>query len=258
MKKVPLEVRDQVHDLIDSTISQLSLNCALFRFHNDVLQVATIDFVHAALTVIPGGFIYKSESIKDAAARLVLEQTGFKNLLIKEVGVFGEAQRSFREEFQALRNAGLTDASIDHISQRFVTIAFYSIIDDREIYTEGTDPFFTPLQWLSVNELEKLHLDHTAIVESAQKKIAQDILAEPILKSFLPNQFTIPNVHRLYELILNRCIDRGNFRQRILKSNILKKVGREEKIQSGRPADVYEFDEKIYLESLCTTQKLGF
>jgi len=56
----------------------------------------------------------------------------------------------------------------------------------------------------------------------------------------LPPHFTLPDLLALVESILNRKIDRPNFRRKILSTGILEKVGVD---NSGkrRPADMYKF-----------------
>ncbi|HVN30065.1 MAG TPA: hypothetical protein VMT64_16320, partial [Candidatus Binataceae bacterium] len=58
--------------------------------------------------------------------------------------------------------------------------------------------------------------------------------------SLLPEEFTFAELEELYTVILNRPIDRRNFRRRIMAMGILKK-GRGTRRGAHRPASLYSF-----------------
>jgi ADP-ribose pyrophosphatase YjhB (NUDIX family) len=242
---------------LKNSLPQLSTNVALFRYANGQLEVATVDFVFAPFSVIPGGFVYEDENVSDAAKRVIIAQTSVTDILIREVGVFGNARRSFKENFLPFEKAGVSLDVMHKLEQRYVSIAYYGIFDDRKI--QGIQhPLFTEVSWLPLSDIDCLRLDHTEIVLAAMQKIRLDVLSQPILQGFMPTHFTIPQLLSLYMAIYERPIDRGNFRQRILKSGILQKVGQTAKQGSGRPADLYQFHPEYYPNSLNTGVKLGF
>lgn len=257
MSPLSPQLLESLESELKNTIPQLSVNVAIFRYTNGQIEVATVDFVFAPFTVIPGGFVYADECVSDAAKRIITHQISIKDVLIQEVGVFGSAQRSFKEDFIPFEKAGVPTRILDHLSQRYVSIAYYGILDDRQI--QGAyNPLFTDTRWMPVSEIANLRLDHTEIVIAALQKIRLDVLSQPILQGFLPKYFTIPQLLGLYQTIYDRPIDRGNFRQRILKSGILEKVGQTLKQSSGRPADMYRFHLEHYAASLSEAVKLGF
>ena len=108
------------------------------------------------------------------------------------------------------------------------------------------------------SEIDTLIMDHTQIVKKSKETLEKDINAFPVIKNLMPETFTIPQLLGLYEAICDRTIDRGNFRQRILKNGILEETGALEKQAAGRPATVYRFHEQRYMDSLSTAIKLGF
>ncbi|MBE15414.1 MAG: hypothetical protein ABNH00_11130 [Dokdonia sp.] len=257
MSKLTKDVVRHISEELANTLPQLSVNVVLFRYHHLEIQVATVDFVFASLTVIPGGFIHQNESVDQAAQRVLAQHSCYKNAILREIGVFGAAQRMFKDAFTDLRKLGVPQSNIDQLSKRHVSFAYYSIINDSRTETND-NPIFTQVQWKSLKSLAPLALDHSEIVAKGHQKMASDVLSQPVLQSFLPEEFTLANLQGLYQCIFQRKIDRGNFRQRILKSGILQKVGKRLKKGSGRPADLYRFDESKYFASLSTEIKLGF
>ena len=83
-----------------------------------------------------------------------------------------------------------------------------------------TNPFFKNVKWMDIEDTSELYLDHSLLVAEARKVLVRELLSQPLLLSFLPNEFTIPELQKLYEVILGRSVDRGNFRKRMLKSDI--------------------------------------
>lgn len=257
MSTITKEVLRQISAELANTLPQLSVNVVLFRYHQSEIQVATVDFIFASLTVIPGGFIHQDESVTQAAQRVLGKHSSCKNAILREIGVFGASQRMFKDAFTALKDYGVAQSSIDQLSQRHVTFAYYSIVNASGVDTK-LNPIFTKVKWKPLKSLAPLALDHSEIVARGHQKMASDVLSQPVLQSFLPEEFTLAYLQELYQCIFQRKIDRGNFRQRILKSGILQKVGKQLSKGSGRPADLYRFDDLKYLSSLSTEIKLGF
>lgn len=238
-------------------IPQLSINCVIFRFNGQELQVPIVQPVQDEIWVIPGGFVYQDEDIDEAAKRILYEQTQIDNPILSQFGTFGPADRNFASEMSAFKSSILPKEIIDWISQRFVTIGYYSILSRRPVDLK-TGPLFKNGRWVSVKDTDTLALDHSLLVYEARKVLESELLSRPLLLSFMPPTFTIPELQKLYEAILDRPVDRGNFRQRMLKSGILIKVGVSKEKTKSRPPIVYRLDEQRYLNSLTQNIKLGF
>jgi 8-oxo-dGTP diphosphatase len=70
--------------------------------------------------------------------------------------------------------------------------------------------------------------------------LLKELPHSPVASNLLPAKFTLPDLHALVEAILGRSIDRPNFRRKILKSDMLTKVGQDTS-NKRRPADLYRF-----------------
>jgi 8-oxo-dGTP diphosphatase len=57
----------------------------------------------------------------------------------------------------------------------------------------------------------------------------------------LPRQFTLTDLQTLYEAILERPLDKRNFRKKILSLGLLKSEGRTRAAGAHRPARLYSF-----------------
>ncbi|MEE9363616.1 MAG: NUDIX domain-containing protein [Cellulophaga sp.] len=239
------------------SISQLSINCVIFRFYKQVLQIPVVGVLNNDIWYIPGGFIGQDEGIDEAAKRILQEQTELENLPLYQFGTFGPVHREFGSEFSSIQGFNIPKDLLDWISKRFITIGYYSVIGPEEINL-NTNLFFKDVKWINVEDANILGLDHSLLVSEARKTLGAELLRKPLLLSFMPETFTIPELQKLYEAILGRSIDRGNFRQRILKSKSIIKIGATQEKTKRRPADLYKFDKEMYFKSLTQDVKFGF
>lgn len=242
---------------MEKFIPQLSINCVIFRFDGDRLQVPVVQPLNVDIWTVPGGFIYQNESIDVAAKRIIFEQTQLDNLLLSQFGTIGSADREFSKEFQSFITLGIPADLAEWISRRFVTIGYYSVVGKQQIELK-TGPLFKDAKWIPIEEREKLALDHSLLVSEALKTLRNELQSKPLLSSFMPKTFTIPELQKLYEAILGRPVDRGNFRQRMLKLNFLIKIGTTKEKTKSRPPIIYKLDKKEYVKSLNQDVKLGF
>jgi hypothetical protein len=68
--------------------------------------------------------------------------------------------------------------------------------------------------------------------------------------NLLPDKFTMPELQRLYETILDRQLDRRNFQRKMLGTGILKKLKETKKGVAHKAPFFYRFDLKKYHQAL--------
>lgn len=257
MTKFTVENIDSWRNIIRTSIPQLSINTVIFRFHKMKLQFAAVQLIHGNLWFIPGGYVYQDESVDEAARRNLNEQTQIHDLILYQFGSFGSSDRRMNVTTGGIEHLGMPEDIRDWISQRFVTLSYYSVIAD--IHNEiKVNPLYSSAKWLNIDDNDILAMDHSIIVTEARKALAKDLLSQPLLISFMPAEFTMPELQKLYEAILGRSVDRGNFRKRMLKSGFLKKTGQVKGNTRQRPPELYQINKEYYLSSLIEDVKLGF
>ena len=251
-------IKKYVQSLEQKAIPQLSVNCVIFSFHEKMLKVVVnkVTIEDTTMTLLPGGFVMQTEDLTVAVERIVRESTGLEKILFSQFAVFGDASRSFGGD-AAYKKLKTTENKklFDWISKRFISICYLALVDFNKIELKPTQ-FLEGAEWLSVSEGKILSLDHTEILRSAHAFLAKELPYAPIESNLLPSRFTLPELHALIEAILDRSIDRPNFRRKILKSNQIVKVGQN---SSGkrRPADLYTFKHGRKT-NLIDDYKLGF
>lgn len=68
----------------------------------------------------------------------------------------------------------------------------------------------------------------------------------PVWYHLLPSDFTIPEIQRLYEIILDKELGRANFYKKILNLEILESSGIKRKDTTYKPPVLYSFNQNYF------------
>ena len=169
---------------------------------------------------IPGGFILSGESLEDAAQRRLFEETNVQDIYLEQLRSFGAPERDPRS--------------------RVITVAYYALISDTRLKLRP-QANAQDIQWYSVDKLPELAFDHQDIVTFALNRLRQQLNDSNIAFQLLPDKFTLTELQRVYELILNTTLDKRNFRKKILSMGILIDVHETKMDGYHRPAQLYAF-----------------
>lgn len=206
----------------------LTVDIVVFALDEEDLQVMLIERDlepfegHWAL---PGGFVRVEETLEEAARRELEEETGLKDIYLEQLYTFGEIDRDPRE--------------------RVVTVAYYALVN-----LEGHDVHASTdarnAAWFSMNDLPELAFDHSMILDAAHERLRGKVRYQPIGFELLPDKFTLRQLQHLYEVILDRELDKRNFRKKVLAMEIVKETKEIEKDVAHRAAKLYRFDKRKY------------
>ena len=182
----------------------VTTDCVIFTYEDWKLKVLLVKRGGEPFKgewALPGGFLRSDETAREGALRELREETALEASAIGELGVFSAPDRDPRE--------------------RVITIAFYALVKPSEV--EGGDDA-DEAAWFSIDELPQLAFDHADIINAALERLRRDIHFEPIGFDLLDDEFTIPDLQRLYEIILGVKFDRRNFQRKIMASGILEEA----------------------------------
>src|SRR5262249_7307863 len=104
--------------------------------------------------------------------------------------------------------------------------------------------------WCDVGDLPELMMDHREIVEKALQTLQLHLKHHPVGYNLLPKKFTMPQLQRLYETILNKRLDRRNFQRKILSYKILKRLKEVQKGGAHKAPYLYSFELRSYQKAL--------
>jgi len=98
----------------------------------------------------------------------------------------------------------------------------------------------------TVDDAPPLAFDHDRILETAYARLQTKVRYQPIGFELLPPKFTLTQLQRMYEKVLDRPLDKRNFRKKILSMEILQGLDEVETDVAHRAAQLYRFDKKRY------------
>jgi 8-oxo-dGTP diphosphatase len=210
--------------------SVFSIDCLIFGFDAGELKILLIERNEEPFKdwfALPGYFVKQEESLDDAAERILYELTGLRDLHMKQFHTFGAVKR--------------------HPQGRVITVGYYALIrinGQKEL--RPVSQYARKAIWHSVNDLPKLAFDHSEIFNDGFGKIRRRLNYQPIAFDLLPEKFTLTQLQGLYEAILNKKLDKRNFRKKMLSYGFLKELVEKQKGVSYRAAKLYKFDRRKY------------
>jgi len=240
---------------VNAFLPHVSINCVVLGYQHPQLKVLVHRLPGQEYWMLPGGHVKKEEDIDDAAYRN-LKLSGIDQVFLRQIRTFGDACRVPAE---TLANAGqvIRNAEIRQwVTQRFVTAVYYGLVNFKKTKLVPGG-LAIDSRWQDVNKLDNLVLDHAAIISETRKMLVNELQNHPVASSLLPNDFTLNELRGLYEAILNRSIDRGTFRRKMLQQGIIEQVETRQQGR-GRPSFLYRFNQEAYLNSLKEKARFGF
>ena len=95
-------------------------------------------------------------------------------------------------------------------------------------------------------------------MDKALESLRLDLNDHPVGYNLLPEKFTMPELQRLYETILDDELDRRNFQKRMLAIGILERLKERKTGGAHKAPFLYRFDKKKYARALKQGLKLGW
>ena len=205
----------------------VSVDCIVFGFDEGELKVLIgkrqMDPGRGQWSVY-GGFVGSSESIDDAATRVLSELTGLNDLFMCQVGAFGNVDRDPGE--------------------RVISIVYYSMINVTD-YDKSLMEHHG-LKWFALDDIPQLYSDHRQMIYKTLEMMREKISCEPISFNLLPELFTLTQLQHVYEAICGEEVDKRNFRKRIKEMKFIEKTDQIDKKSSKRGAFMYRFNKNTY------------
>jgi 8-oxo-dGTP diphosphatase len=168
---------------------------------------------------LPGGFVLEPESLEEAARRELLEETGVYGVRLEQLYTFGDPKRDPRS--------------------RVVTVAYFALIaPDHSTLQAGSDA--AEARWFPAKELPPLAFDHRHILDTALERLRNKLEWTTVGFQLLPREFTLSELQEVYEAILDKRIDKRNFRRKMALLDVVRATGRT-RSEGRRPAKLYSF-----------------
>ena len=224
-------------------VPHISVDTVIFGFNGDQLKVLLLKIKFNHQYFLPGGYMKKEENLESAAIRILRERTQLDKIFLQEFAVFSELNRS-EETFKDFPD------DLWH-KKRFISVGYYALVNHKDVSPIG-DELSESCDWIILDELESqnITMDHKQIIEKALNTLREQISYKPIGLNLLPEKFTLSELQKLYEAILGRTLNRGNFYRKIKNIGILKKLDEKRKGGAHKAPDLYTFDQVNYFKIL--------
>jgi 8-oxo-dGTP diphosphatase len=138
----------------------VTVDIVVFSVAGDELLVLLIKRRHAPFEgtwALPGGFVGMKESLEDAAARELAEETDVAGIPMEQLHTFGDPDRDPR--------------------MRVISVAYLALVQNSAIvHRPGDDAVATG--WYSIRDLPRLAFDHLQILEKAIERLRLKIKFE--------------------------------------------------------------------------------
>jgi len=208
---------------------RVAVDAIVFGYQNNQLYVLLIQQkfgTEKSYWALPGGLVKNDESLQDAVKRELKEETNITVNYFEQLFTFGD------DIFRDPRN-------------RVISVAYFALVDAEKLQVIA-DTDAEKAQWFKIDEIPPLAFDHTIIVGKAIKRLKAKLTYEPIGFDLLPKEFLFSELENLYCTILEKEIDRRNFRKKILSFEIIEETDRFSPVKSGRPAKLFRFKKEKY------------
>jgi 8-oxo-dGTP diphosphatase len=253
MKKIPpLSISDFFRRGDDFYLPHLSVDSVIFGFHQNELKVLLLKWKDTNRWCLPGGFILKEEHIDNAAVRILKDRTGLEKIYLRQFYAFGDPARD-RKKHGFKAPAGIARS---WLMDRFITVGYWAIVEFSKV-VPTPDEFSLACTWWDLNSIPKLILDHNVIVEKALASLRQHLNDYPIGRDLLPQKFTMPELQKLYETILDKDLDRRNFQKKILSLGILDRLKERKTGGAHKAPFLYRFNQRKYETAMKQGLKFG-
>ncbi len=205
----------------------LAVDCIIFGFDKEGLKVLLVkrDFEpEKGKWSLIGGFLKKEENLDQAAIRILHRLTGLNNIYMEQLYSFSKVDRDPAE--------------------RTISVAYYALID---IASHSRDLIrLNATQWHNLKTAPQLIFDHDQMVLKAIARLQRRARSKPIGFELLPEKFTMKQLQKLYEAILDKKLDKRNFISKVNSLDILVKLDEKDMTVSRKGAYLFKFDKEKY------------
>lgn len=200
----------------------VTVDVAIFTLHQDDLQVLLVRRRNPpceGMWAIPGGRIGRDESLQSAALRTMAEETGLGDVFLEQLYTFGDPGRDARG--------------------RVITVSYVAVVPASDVVPCAAADAGR-VRWWSIYQLPLLAFDHGDILRYALTRLRYKLEYTAVGFELLPEEFTLSELQRAYEIVLGEELDKRNFRRKIQSAGVIEPSGRY-RAGEGRPARLYRY-----------------
>ena len=213
----------------------VTVDLAIFTMRDDALAVLLVQRPDAAnepfprAWALPGGFIDvdRDADLLACARRKLKEKTGVVSPYLEQLGSWGSRKRDPR---------GWS-----------VTQVYFSLVSSERLELRAGSNA-ADVRWARIEEgahgvSERLAFDHSTILSAALERLRNKVEYTSLPAFLLPEEFTLSELQRAYEVVLGRPVEKSAFRTRVSDAGLVVKLPRQ-RVTSSRPAQLYRLKDR--------------
>ena len=222
-----------------------------------ILLVKRNEYPYKDKWCLPGGFLNpKNETLEECAMRVLKQETNLENIYLEQLYTFDDPKRDPRTRvvstsYMALidknkltqminKNASWFDVVLLEDNEKEVTITLTNGVDTihvnlkKELREKTTGRY-------TVTSLDNkdLAFDHDLVIVSGLERLRNKLSYTDIVFNMMPEYFTLGELQKVYEVILNKKLLDPAFRRIIAN-----KVEKTDKMKTGeghRPSALFKY-----------------
>lgn len=204
-------------------LASVAVDLLVFTIEEDRLKILTIRRQYPPFEgqrALPGVFVRDDETLDQAARRGLREETGLADIYFEQLYTWGAPDRDPR--------------------RRVISVSYLALVDAQRLRGFGPGLRTTGAELADVQELltaEDLAFDHRQIIACGRERLAGKVEYTPIAFSLVPEEFTLPQLQRVYELLLGKPLYKANFRKKI--APLVEETDRSTSGDAHRPSKFY-------------------
>lgn len=203
------------------TIDKGTLKILLFKKNTDPYK---------GYWMLPSSLLFSNETVVSCALDTSKNMVGLDELYLENCALYSDLDRVPDRRIIGYSMIGLVDSATANFKRNEIA-GFESA-------------------WFECGTIPKTVTDHADIIADATDRVFDEILKGKVLRVLFPSDFTLPELQKVYEQILNKSLDRRNFRKKILNLGIIEPTGEKNDHATGRPANLYRFKEEFEFKNL--------
>ena len=206
----------------------VAVDLLVFTIENDALKILMVERSEdpfANMLALPGVFVGIKETLDEAAIRGIREEAGLEDIYFEQLYSFGEVERDPR--------------------MRIISVAYMALVPIEKLNFHAGERTLSA-KLVDVKELlgsdEKVAFDHKKIIEYGRWRLANKVEYTKIAFHLVGEEFTLPNLQKVYEILLGKGLYKANFRKKI--APMIEETDRSTSGDAHRPSKLYRLKDE--------------
>jgi len=183
---------------------------------------------------LPGEFRHSGQPVDELAREVLERTTGVERAWVEQLATFDRPP--------VIGEGGEVSTPGRDPRGEIVSVAYMAVVGKDQVREDyGGD-----LGWQAVRRLPgRVAFDHREILAYAVRRLQSKLGYSSLGFELLAEEFTLPELQRVYEAVLGVALNRGNFRRKVLEAGVVEDTGKTRPAR-GKPAHLYRFKRRAF------------